>query len=228
MTTAAEFTFFCLQYLKLHPHSLEDFHSVPVFAYPVADNVAPAYRNNPRTIVQYNRNSLLRTFPGVDGYKTGYIDEAGYNIALTAERDQTRFVAVVLGAPASPGGDRIRDADGTRLLEWAFNNFRTVYPVVGQIENERLYKGKENEVELKLSESVDFTAPFDRAERFWYEKIIPQTIIAPLPAGFPVGHLVFYDEYGELTRAALVTERSYIKGNIFKRLWHSILLLFKK
>ncbi|MDR2943191.1 MAG: D-alanyl-D-alanine carboxypeptidase [Treponema sp.] len=228
MTTAAEFAFFCRQYIKLHPQSLKDFHSVPVFSYPLADNVPPALRGNPQTITQYNRNSLLKTFPGVDGLKTGYIDEAGYNIALTAQRNSTRFIAVILGAPANPGGSRIRDEDSTRLLTWAFENFKTVRPVINMIENVRLWKGKANSAELQLSQSADFTSPVGRADNLWYEIIIPKPLTAPLTAGAHAGWLVFYDEHGELSRTPLVTARPYAKGNIFKRLWHSILLLFNK
>jgi D-alanyl-D-alanine carboxypeptidase (penicillin-binding protein 5/6) len=228
MTTAAEFAYFCRQYIKLHPHSLKDFHSVPVFAYPVADNVPEIFRANPRTIVQYNRNSLLRTFPGVDGLKTGYIDEAGYNIALTAEREDTRFIAVILGAPAEPGGIRIRDADGTRLLTWAFENFKTVRPVIDHIENARLYKGRANTVELKLADTPDFTSPLDRADKLFFETVIPVPLAAPLPEGSPAGYLSISDEHGELSRAPLVTARYCERGNIFKRIWHSIVLLFKK
>jgi len=227
MTTACEFAYFCSQYVKLHPYSLRDFHSVPVFSYPVAHNVPEIYRNNPRTITQENRNNLLKTFPGVDGLKTGYIDESGYNIALTAQRNDTRFIAVILGAPAEPIGARIRDEDGSRLLLWAFENFKTVRTDV-YLERERLWKGKENEVRLIIGESADFTSPLDRANTLIYETVIPNPLIAPLPASFPAGYLVISDDYGELNRIPLITAYSYERGNIFKRLWHTILLLFKK
>jgi len=228
ITTAGEYAYFCRQYLQLHPQSIRDFHSVDVFAYPTADNMPESSRRSPRTIVQYNRNSLLRTFPGVDGLKTGYIDESGYNIALTAERDQTRFLAVILGAPARQGGDRIRDADGARLLSWAFENFKTVRPVIGQVENARLWKGRENTVQLVLAESADFTSAKDRGEILFFETVITNALIAPLPAGSPAGYLLISDEYGELSRVPLVTARPCERGNIFKRIWHSILLLFSR
>jgi D-alanyl-D-alanine carboxypeptidase (penicillin-binding protein 5/6) len=228
MTTAAEFAYFCRQYINLHPYSLREFHSVPVFSYPMAHNVPEIYRNNPRTITQDNRNNLLKTFPGVDGLKTGYIDESGYNIALTAQRDDTRFIAVILGAPAGPGGSRIRDSDGSRLLSWAFENFKTVRAGDIRIEKERLWKGKENEVRLIIGESADFTSPFDRANTLTFETVIPNPLIAPLPAGFPAGYLVISDGYGELNRVPLITAYSYEKGNIFKRIWHSILLFFRR
>ncbi|MDR2953441.1 MAG: D-alanyl-D-alanine carboxypeptidase [Treponema sp.] len=228
MTTAGEYAFFCRQYLRLHPWSLKTFHSVPVFAYPEAANVSPAFRNKPGTIVQYNRNRLLITFQGADGLKTGYIDEAGYNFALTAMRGQTRFIAVILGAPPVPGGDRIRDEDGEKLLSWAFDNFKTVRPVIGKIEKARVWKGKANDVELELAHQADFTSPADRAYSLWFDIIFDGPLIAPFPSGFPAGHLIINDELGELNRVSLVTASACEKGNIFKRLWHSILLFFKK
>jgi D-alanyl-D-alanine carboxypeptidase (penicillin-binding protein 5/6) len=237
MTTAAEFAVFCREYLRLYPWVLAELHSVREFAYPTADNVAEAFRNNPNTIVQANRNSLLRTFPGVDGLKTGYIDEAGYNIALTAQRNGTRFLAVILGAPAQRGGDSIRDRDGERLLSWAFENFKTVRPLIIPPEPARLWKGKDKWAELKIEESADwknpviFTAPFNRAGITANLQITVETndpLIAPLPAACPVGWLVISDDEGELHRVRLLTARAYQQGNIFKRAWDSIRLFFRK
>jgi len=125
-TTAEEFAYFCKEYIRLHPESLADFHSVISFSYPLIDNVSERNRNNVRTITQESNNRLLLSFPGVDGLKTGFIPDAGYNIALTAERDNTRFILVILGAPSQPGGARIRLEDGARLLNWAFDNFKTI------------------------------------------------------------------------------------------------------
>ena len=224
ITTAEEFAFFCRQYINLHPQSLKDFHSVQDFSYPMAYNVAPAYRDNPRTIRQENTNSLLKTFQGVDGLKTGYIDESGYNIALTVQRDYTRFIAVILGAEST----RRRNTDSIQLLSWAFENFKTVRPVLESIEKERLYKGRENNVELKLARPADFTSPFDRAVSLKYETIINHPLIAPIPEGGTAGYIIISDDFGELNRVPLLTVRSYERGNFFKRIWHSILLLFRK
>jgi D-alanyl-D-alanine carboxypeptidase (penicillin-binding protein 5/6) len=228
MTTAAEFAEFCLEYLRLHPYTLSEFHSVKEFAYPKAENMPEAFRSNPRTIVQQNRNNLLRTFPGTDGLKTGYIDEAGYNIALSARRNDTRFIAVILGAPAQYGGDRIRDRDAERLLSWAFGNFRTVRPEIPPLEQVRLWKGREKQVSLLLSEEPAFTAPLGRAASLRYQTRINEPLIAPLPASYPVGWLVLADDEGELHRIQIFTAKEYQQGNIFKRIWHSIRLLFWK
>ena len=44
-----------------------------------------------------NTNHLVRTFPGCDGLKTGFYDQAGFNVVATATRGKLRLIAVVLG-----------------------------------------------------------------------------------------------------------------------------------
>jgi D-alanyl-D-alanine carboxypeptidase (penicillin-binding protein 5/6) len=217
-----------MEYIRLHPYSLSEFHSVHEFAYPKSANMPEALRYNPRPYFHVNRNNLLGVFPGVDGLKTGYIDEAGYNIALTAKQKDTRFVAVILGAPANYGGARIRDRDGQTLLSWAFGNFRTVHPEIPPLENVKLWKGREKQVSLRFAEPLAFTAPLDRAASLRYAIRINEPLIAPLPAYYPVGRLILADDEGELRSVQLVTAQEYQQGNIFKRIWDSIRLLFRK
>jgi D-alanyl-D-alanine carboxypeptidase (penicillin-binding protein 5/6) len=226
ITTAKEFASFCREYIRLHPEALAEFHSVPEFAYPLASNMGAAFRNKPGTIVQRNRNTLLKTFPGVDGLKTGYIEESGYNIALTAEREGTRFIAVILGAPAGPGGERIRDDDGKKLLDWAFANFKTLRPLA-DVEPARLWKGQSDWVKLVPGESLPFTVHADRGASLRYYAEIQDPLTAPLPAGFTAGTLIISDELGELRRIPLVTAEAYEAGGFFKRLGDSIRMLWR-
>ena len=46
-----------------------------------------------------NTNHLVRTYSGCDGLKTGFYDQAGFNVVATARRDGMRMIAVVLGSP---------------------------------------------------------------------------------------------------------------------------------
>ena len=228
MTTAREFASFCRFYLETHPESLEEYHSVREFAYPVARNVAEQYRENPGTRVQRNRNSLLGRLEGVDGLKTGYIDEAGFNIALTAERKGTRFIAVILGAPAGWGGDRIRDDDGRKLLEWAFASYKTIRPRPETPKPVRIWKGRENYADIDWGEDLDFTASVERGEKLNWIIEIDYPLIAPLSAGSPVGRFVLYDSSGELRRLPLVIVREAERGGFFKRFFDSIRLFFRQ
>ena len=227
MTTAAEFTAFSREYLRRHPQSLADFHSVREFAFPTAANVRPAQRANPGTIVQEIRNTLLWTFPGVDGLKTGFIPASGFNIALTAARDDTRFIATILGSTTA--ADRNRDGD--LLLSWAFDNFRTVRLATPNVEPVRLWKGRERHAALRPEEPLEFTAPLDRIDRaapLWFAVETDGPLVAPLPAFHPAGWLVLADDTGEVHRVRLVTTREYGQGNIFRRIWGAIRLFFMR
>ena len=64
-----------------------------------------------------NHNSLLRSFEGADGLKTGYIRASGFNLAASAQRKGRRLIAVVFGgrSPAS------RDRHVARLLRDGFD-----------------------------------------------------------------------------------------------------------
>ena len=138
LTTAREMAAFCRLYIMEHPDSLRRFHSVPSFTYPKERNMAPGDRYGsqdwsnglPRHITmgitQENTNPLLGKLAGCDGLKTGYIDESGYNLALTVARDGTRFLSVTMGGKGrdSREGQQGRINDGTAIMETAFGIFR--------------------------------------------------------------------------------------------------------
>lgn len=61
-------------------------------------------------------NSLLKTYDGADGLKTGFICDSGFNVVATASREGRRLVAVVLGEPSA----RDRTIRAAALLEHGF------------------------------------------------------------------------------------------------------------
>ena len=66
---------------------------------------------------EYNtHDNLIGDYPGVDGMKTGYVDDSGYSIVTTALRGKTRLVAVVMGG-LTP---ECRDEAMIRLLDNAY------------------------------------------------------------------------------------------------------------
>ena len=67
-----------------------------------------------------SHNSLLRTYDGADGMKTGFICASGYNVVASATRNERQLIAVVLGE-ASGGARALRAAS---LFEHGFE----IYP----------------------------------------------------------------------------------------------------
>ena len=75
---------------------------------------------------------------------------------------------------------------------------------------------------------MDYTVPVDRGENLsWIIETI-DPLIAPLPVRSPAGNLVIYDSLGELRRIPLITSEGIEKGGVFKRLFDSIRLFFRK
>lgn len=69
-----------------------------------------------RDLYLRNVNSFLNRYPGADGMKTGFTDEAGRTLAASATRDGRRLHVVLLNAPN-------RFADAAALLDWAFDTW---------------------------------------------------------------------------------------------------------
>ena len=69
------------------------------------------YDYNGRTY--HATNHLLGKVPGVDGLKTGYINDSGSNLAATAIRNNHRVIVIVLGGRTA----RERDAKVTALID---------------------------------------------------------------------------------------------------------------
>lgn len=69
-----------------------------------------------------NHNKLVRFFKGCDGLKTGFTNEAKYCITATAQRDGTRVIAVIMGAPSF----KIRNRDASMLMNYGFSKYDTV------------------------------------------------------------------------------------------------------
>ena len=73
-------------------------------------------------IKQDNRNPLLYSFDGADGFKTGYTEAAGYGLVGSAERNGRRLLLVLNGLETS----KARAQESLRLMDWGFNNFQLV------------------------------------------------------------------------------------------------------
>jgi len=67
-------------------------------------------------VMMRNHDQLLGQVEGVDGLKTGYFTEAGYSIALTAERKGQRVIVIVLDSIDR----KVRDAKAAELLAKGF------------------------------------------------------------------------------------------------------------
>jgi D-alanyl-D-alanine carboxypeptidase len=66
--------------------------------------------------VHSNHNKLLDSYPGADGFKTGYIRASGFNLVASATRNGRRLIGVVFGGRSSAH----RNSHMTDLLDDGF------------------------------------------------------------------------------------------------------------
>lgn len=162
-TTAMEMAILSKRYIESHPESLA-FHSTVEFEY--------------NGIRQGNRNTLLQKNIGVDGLKTGHVEEVGYHLAATAKRDGQRMIAVVMGCNKM----NKRGPEAQKLLEHGFKNFSTVEAVKkgGTFGPVKVKRGKLNQVGLAAAEEARVTVAKGKENSVSAVPQLPQFIVAPV------------------------------------------------
>jgi len=101
-----------------------------------------------------NTNKLVRFYEGMDGLKTGYTSDSGFNLTATAERNGLRFITVVMDAETSSS----RNADTTNLMNYGFNNYKvvTLYKKGEIISNYTFYNAKAENTPIIAKEDITY------------------------------------------------------------------------
>jgi D-alanyl-D-alanine carboxypeptidase (penicillin-binding protein 5/6) len=215
--TARDFAEFCRIYMRLHPQAIAELHSLRSIEFPRIEHATADYHPT-ANIIQHNVNPLVRSYPGCDGLKTGYIIESGYNLAATAKRGSTRILIVTLGGTGegSPlGGTAQRSHDGVALLDWAFASFVTLRPSLGAIPSPRTWYGSTERASLVPSSALAVTLPRDLASSIETRVDVPTSLDAPVREGDKIGEVVYSARGQVLRRVDLVAARAVPKGNVF-------------
>jgi len=70
----------------------------------------------------HNHNRLMKSFKGMDGFKTGYINASGFNLVASARRDGRRLIGVVFGGRSS----KTRNAHMADIMSAGFRKAKQV------------------------------------------------------------------------------------------------------
>jgi serine-type D-Ala-D-Ala carboxypeptidase (penicillin-binding protein 5/6) len=220
--TVSSFGRFLLAHLARYPYALEELYAVRTFTYPKESNREGIGVRGP--ITQSNRNTLLWDYEGADGFKTGFIDESGYHIAATAEREGRRLIAVVLGVDADSHavGGAIRAVEAGRLLDYGFEQFRLVefgYPTPEPV---RVFAGREPQVRPVGPPALVVSVPVGAEARLRGTIEQERAVIAPFPA-VEVGRVAVELDRVELAGGALVLPAQE-RGGFLRRLWDGLVV----
>jgi D-alanyl-D-alanine carboxypeptidase (penicillin-binding protein 5/6) len=195
-TTAMDMAILSKRYIEDHPEALV-LHSTVEFEY--------------NGIRQGNRNTLLQKNIGVDGLKTGHVEESGYHLAATAKRENQRMIAVVMGCNKV----RKRAPEAQKLLEYGFKNFSTVEAVkkgatFGPV---KVRRGKLNQVILTAAEDGRVTVAKGKESLVSAVPQLPQFIVAPIQKGQTVAKVLIQNE-GKVTKEVNLLSSSGVEKSL--------------
>lgn len=77
------------------------------------------------TLIKSNESNY---YEYANGLKTGFTDYAGSCIIATAQKDNIKYLAVVLNSPKPTGTLNYRDADCKTLFEYGFEHYSELFP----------------------------------------------------------------------------------------------------
>ena len=147
-------------------------------------------------IKQSNRNPLLTMSIGVDGLKTGNIDEkSGFGIVASAVEEGRRLILAAYGARTAK--DRAEEA--RKLLQWGFRNFEEKDLVQGRRDN-RVGAGvwrRQGKRVARGRADVKALLQRGRSEKLSGRIVYEGPVVAPIEAGANIGRV-------EIKRGGLV------------------------
>ncbi len=178
--------------------------------------------DRPRTVLQsgshrrvvVNRNTLVQSFPFVNGVKTGHTAGAGYVLIGSATRAGVTVLSAVLGDPT----ESARNADTLALLRYGLDRYRVETPVRARAVLGRSgLTHRDEHVDLVAARTVRRTAR--RGERLTVRvEGAPAEIDGPLPQGSRVGTVVVRQRGRTVARVPLVTAQPVDAATFLQRL----------
>lgn len=167
-----------------------------------------------------NTNELIAKYPGADGLKTGWTDEAGFCLSGTAIKNGLRLIAVVMRTPS--GNARVQET--AKLLDYGFRNFEKVQIVKkGQVKAKvRVKDGAKEDLRLITSKKWMALVPKGGTAKVVVKSEINEKIQAPIKKGQVLGRLVATRGDQKLGSIPLIAEEPVKRANILVLFFRSI------
>jgi len=178
-------------------------------------------------------------YNGLDGLKTGYTEEAGYNFTGTAERDGFRLISVVSGTSSMEQ----RFVETKKLLDYGFSNYEAITlveakeAVVGY-ETVPVKNGKETEVSVISKNDLEIVVRKGEQDLYQTAIVLNETITAPIKSEDQLGKISYeylgqeqFDYLNEEVKLAgavdLIAEEDVEKANPVRLFFRKIINIFK-
>ncbi len=163
-----------------------------------------------------NTNRLIHTYNGATGLKTGFTTKAGYCLSASADRNNMKLIAVVLGEPDSD----TRFSEAKKLLDYGYANYQIVKiknkgEELGTVE---VKKGVGTSVKGALKSDVSLMIKKGEKDKIKQNVKMTESIEAPIKLGQKIGEITFEDN-GQIIAKEDVIAVEEIKKASFVRLF---------
>jgi serine-type D-Ala-D-Ala carboxypeptidase (penicillin-binding protein 5/6) len=166
-----------------------------------------------------NTNRLVKFYPGVDGLKTGFTNEARYCLTATANKNGMRVIAVVMGAPTP----KERNTQVTNMLDYAFTQFATkkLFQRNEIIKDVKIQKGSKPKLPVVTSENISLLLKKgETAKKVKTEVKVDKSLELPVKKGQQVGSLKIWNGKKLVTESPVLASETINKASwwkLFKR-----------
>ncbi|MFW5984992.1 MAG: D-alanyl-D-alanine carboxypeptidase family protein [Halanaerobiaceae bacterium] len=172
-----------------------------------------------REAMLVNTNSLINSYTGLDGIKTGHTSEAGYCLAATAKRSDIRLISVVMDTESEAERNELTN----RLLNYGYNNFsqEKFMEKDEEIQEIQIPGGSERFTTGQAAE--DLTVMVSRSERDEYstEFMLNNEMEAPVEKGDVLGQFLVKKDGDTVNQIDILATEDVGRANIFVRLWRA-------
>ncbi|MFW6257132.1 MAG: D-alanyl-D-alanine carboxypeptidase family protein [Bacillota bacterium] len=172
-----------------------------------------------REAMLVNTNSLINSYTGLDGIKTGHTSEAGYCLAATAKRSDIRLISVVMDTESEAERNELTN----RLLNYGYNSFSQEKFIEKdeEIQEIRIPGGSERFTTGQAAE--DLTVMVSRSERDEYstEFMLNNEMEAPVEKGDVLGQFLVKKDGDTVNQIDILATEDVGRANIFVRLWRA-------
>ena len=159
-----------------------------------------------------NTNKMLKLYDGMIGLKTGYTSTAGYCISAVAERNGTRFIAVVLGEPDKNS----RNADITAMLNYGFANYimEDILEDGQKIQKVPVELGIKPDVSVRLADDHAILMKKSDAENLTRDIQLQDCAQAPVTEGMKLGEIIVKRGKEEIARRDMIAAETVEKKTL--------------
>lgn len=171
-----------------------------------------------------NKNKMIKLYNDVDGIKTGWTEDAGYCISVTAKRGNMRLISIVMGSPKV----EIRNREARKLIDYGFANYSSFLTVKKgeKIQPVKVSKGSSLTVNAVTDRDISVLLTKGEEKNIKKTAQLPEIISAPVKKGEKLGEIIISIDDKEVGRYDLVCDADISRSSFWNNLKNSFRFWF--